>query len=305
MDEDVRTSLYRQDDTRQFLAYSTQMRANKPPPALNNDPPKQAPSSSASSTEVHDELAPLPVAPRRVSLPPRMHLHSSSTSPGIQSLSELMSSPPIPEDYENDRSYFPPFPSSQSPLVPSTPQTPDIFVPPKAASDSGIFAIARRSSTNRSPRIRNTGGILAPHGSFTSSRPRSSTTSSRSSVASSPSGRTPRIPSSHLQDQPEEMDPCERERLFKAAAKGDQLAMHQLGYRPPKLNHRHTLGSSGDIWGVSESTAPTSRKIPANNSPNTPTTSQSQSDLFSEAAHLASQSSATPYTSSRSRQSST
>ncbi|OCF42212.1 hypothetical protein I317_03947 [Kwoniella heveanensis CBS 569] len=222
-------------------------------------------SASASSTEINDQLTPLPTGygsqdrpplVRKSSLPPNLY-----QSPTLLSLSELMSSPPIPDNSsESSQSYFPPYSNQivsslagngESSYSPSAPRTPsDHGSPPKAASDSGTFISARR--LNKSPRIRNIDSVLAPHGSFTSARARSSTISSRSStVGSSRSGPTSSPGArSNAQDTLTEMDHKERERLFKAASKGDQLAMHRLGWRPPKMNHRHTLGATGDVWGA-------------------------------------------------------
>ncbi|OCF57497.1 hypothetical protein L486_04955 [Kwoniella mangroviensis CBS 10435] len=301
------------------------------PIALVNAPttPPDAPMSSSgsvTSTEVNDHLTPLPVHKtnqerpsfiRKSSLSPRMSAPPNFSSPPLPSLSELLVSPPLPDDYDQGQSYFPPFSQHASsssstqlattldlPLDSATsitdPRTPsDHGLPVKAASDSGTFAVSRRSSTTRSPRIKNTGGILAPHGSFTSSRSRSSTINSnspRSSITTVSAKTEPHSSSPH------EMDPREREKLFKAASKGDQLAMHRLGWRPPKLNHRHTLGSTEDIWGGYQppsntrrssgssqaSLPPTTSTSESTSSPVIPPTTNSytQSDLFSDAVNL-------------------
>ncbi|WVQ68316.1 uncharacterized protein L199_006523 [Kwoniella botswanensis] len=301
------------------------------PIALVNAPttPPDAPMSSGgsgSSTEINDHLTPLPKPKthqerpsfiRKSSLSPRMSALPNFSSPPLQSLSELLVSPPFPDDYDQGQSYFPPFSqhassSSSSQLTTTldfsldsatsipTPRTPsDHGLPVKAASDSGTFALARRSSTTRGPRIKNTGGILAPHGSFTSSRSRSSTISSnspRSSITTVSAKTEPHSSSPH------EMDPRESEKLFKAASKGDQLAMHRLGWRPAKLNHRHTLGSTEDIWGgyqppsstrrssgSSQASLPPTTSTPeSTSSPVIPPTTHSytQSDLFSDAVNL-------------------
>ncbi|WVR00058.1 hypothetical protein IAU59_007200 [Kwoniella sp. CBS 9459] len=286
---------------------------------------KYAPSSSASasSAEVNDQLTPLPTGygqqdrpslVRKSSLPSKIY-----QSPTLLSLSELMVSPPIPDDSsECSQSYFPPYPNhvvssasgyndAQNP--PSAPRTPsDHGPPPKAASDSGTFSSARRS--NRSPRIRNTDSALAPHGSFTSARARSFTINSRSSTVSSSRSGSNQSPGA--QEVPVEMDPKERARLFRAASRGDQLAMHRLGWRPSKLNHRHTLGATGDVWGASMSPTIGTRRSSGSSqtsefkSPNltsessgampspsaTPTSSRGQSDLFSDAVNLTLQSNA-------------
>ncbi|WWC90653.1 uncharacterized protein L201_005589 [Kwoniella dendrophila CBS 6074] len=293
--------------------------------------PPEAPMSSngsVSSNEINDHLTPLPrnmtnqdkpSLLRRSSHSPRLSAQFGFSSPTLPGLSELLVSPPLPDDYDQRQSYFPQFSqhasasSSHQPTAPSDPSldflttssspvTPsEPGLPLKAASDSGTFALSRRSSKNRSPKVRNTGGILAPHGSFTSSRSRSSTIHSNSSRSSV----TTRSAATEPYDSPHEMDPVQREKLFKAAAKGDQLAMQQLGWRPPKLNHRHTLGSSDNIWGVHAPTTTTRRSSgssqaslppiasddtpsPANPLPTPPAASASytQSDLFSDAVNL-------------------
>ncbi|WVF72859.1 hypothetical protein IAT40_007677 [Kwoniella sp. CBS 6097] len=304
-----------------------------PDPAASDRPTSPfstyAPSSSASasSTEINDQLTPLPTGYanqdrpaliRKASLPSNIY-----HSPTLLSLSELMVSPPIPDDSsECSQSYFPAYsnhalcPAAAGNNVPaypsSAPRTPsDHGLPPKAASDSGTFISAKRS--NRSPRIRNTDSVLAPHGSFTSARARSSTISSRASTVSSRSGPNSSPGArSNPQDTSMEMDPKERERLFKAASKGDQLAMHRLGWRPSITNHRHTLGATGDVWGASLSPTVGTRRSSASSqasgikSPDldaesstympsptaTSTPSREHSDLFSDAVNLTLQSNA-------------
>ncbi|WVW85563.1 hypothetical protein I302_107601 [Kwoniella bestiolae CBS 10118] len=304
------------------------------PIALPNGPitPPDASLSSGgsvSSTEVNDHLTPLPKGMtsherpafnRKNSFSPRLSAQHNFSSPPLPSLSELLVSPPIPDDYDQGQSYFPPFsqhstsstqhslaspdPGFDSSLSVSTPRTPsDHGLPIKAASDSGTFALARRTSKNRSPRIKNMGGVLAPHGSFTSSRSRSSTVNSGSS-RSSLTTITSAVTDPQSSASSHEMDPKEREKLFKAASKGDQLAMHRLGWRPPKMNHRHTLGSTEDIWGgyqppsstrrssgSSQASLPPAQPIDqiasSSNSTAIPRVkSYTQSDLFSDAVNL-------------------
>ncbi|WWC71514.1 uncharacterized protein I206_105472 [Kwoniella pini CBS 10737] len=303
-----------------------------PFPHGNTDGPPTPPettmssSESISSTEINDQLTPLPKNMtnsdrpsllRRNSSSPRMSPQPNFSSPTLPSLSELLVSPPLPDDYDRAQSYFPPFPkngsSSKSQLdyadlagttesSTSLPHTPsDGGLPIKALSDSGTYALIRRASKERSPRIRNQGGVLAPHGSFTTSRNRSSTINSNSSRSSlnTTTSITP-------QESPQEMSAQEREKLFKAAAKGDQLAMHRLGWRPVRPNHRHTLGSAEDIWGAMYSPTSTTRRSsnasqasltgqPSDQPPSpanidSPTTthqrSYTQSDLFSDAVNL-------------------
>nr|XP_018261539.1 uncharacterized protein I303_05977 [Kwoniella dejecticola CBS 10117]OBR83697.1 hypothetical protein I303_05977 [Kwoniella dejecticola CBS 10117] len=294
-------------------------------------PPDAAMSSSGSvsSTEINDHLTPLPrnmtnsdrpSLLRRNSSSPRMSTQPNFSSPTLPSLSELLVSPPLPDGYDHAQSYFPPYPKNGSsssnsqlalgemPVVADTassvPRTPsDPGLPIKAASDSGTYALRRRASKDRSPRIRNKGGVLAPHGSFTSSRNRSSTIHSNSSRSSI----TAVSPSTDPTDSPQEMSTQEREKLFKAAASGDQLAMHRLGWRPVRPNHRHTLGSAEDIWGAMYSPTSTTRRSsgssqaslsqialdetasPAPSSTPTPPTNQksyTQSDLFSDTVNM-------------------
>ncbi|KAK8854740.1 hypothetical protein IAR55_003479 [Kwoniella newhampshirensis] len=296
------------------------------------------PSSSAalSSTETNDQLAPLssfadqdrssvpqnPSGPSRYTIP--------LPSPILAGISELLAGPSHAPGFNS--SYFPPthpeYPkgsgrstrhrsiSSSRPYhqfvaqedgsarstfdPPITPTATDERPPIKAFSDSGL--IAKPARAKGSPRIRNTDSALAPHGSFTSSRMRASTNSSRSSPKSSHSakGAVPR------QATTEEMDPVEREQCFIAAAKGDQLAMYRLGYRPT-LQHRHSIGEVADVWGpalpssISSTTTatdtlslPTIPAKPASTSvqPDDPVPlpedvpTLSPSDLFADAASL-------------------
>ncbi|WVR07535.1 hypothetical protein IAU60_004577 [Kwoniella sp. DSM 27419] len=293
--------------------------------AASNRSYGRAPSSSASvsSTEGYDQLTPLPTS-SRADRPALLQAHTSLPrflpSPPLPSLSELMVSPSLPDENDGSQSYFPsmipdtvgsPKDISTGQLDPaSAPLTPsDCGLPPKAASDSGTFSTGGRP--RRNPRVRNTDAALAPHGSFTS-RARSSTISSRSSAGSSRS-----VTTSPSEYRVPEMDPVEREKLFKAASRGDQLAMHRLGWRPQSADRRHHLGSTQDIWGSSLSPSLGTRRSsqssqsPSHASPNsspiqgsTPPTAnkhsrRASSDLISDVVQLTLRSNARANTSAR------
>ncbi|WWD19115.1 hypothetical protein CI109_103573 [Kwoniella shandongensis] len=246
--------------------------------------PNAPPSCASSSTETNDQLGPLSGFADQDRTNSAQSSNASSRnqslyplpSPVLAGISELLAGPSHGPGYE--ASYFPPsyaeyskslgrsprhrsISSSKSyphPMLDSTnsdpydPQSPSYGLAQtptptderpqgKSASDSGLI-LRQTQRPMRSPRIRNTDAALAPHGSFTSSRQRSSTISSRASAKSSATNKN--VAAS--QNQLEEMDPVEREKWFRAAAKGDQLAMYKLGYRPAS-EHRHTLGSVGDV----------------------------------------------------------
>jgi len=138
-----------------------------------------------------------------------------------------------------------------TPLLPS----PDADDPPQIKSrhppsetDSSPSSISRGRS---SPRVRNTGTLLAPHGSFTSARAISfSSTGSRSSGTSSESADT-----SHTSHRPKPviapivMDAAERIALERSAAKGDQ-ASYRLGRTGTATAPRYTIGSVDNVLGI-------------------------------------------------------
>lgn len=180
------------------------------------------------STESTDELTPLPE-----DRTPSWFANHTRTSPG---LSELMSGGPREEDW-----YFSPSHSESSTRTSSRWESPSSRTTPPSHTSAQT---AQSKSSGRSPRIKNTGKVLAPHGTFTSRKvaPASPQTESVSSHES-----VPALPV----DEPE-MSEEERAALKKAAKKGDQLAMYRLGWLAHKAESRYSLGAVNNIWGPVE-----------------------------------------------------
>ena len=123
---------------------------------------------------------------------------------------------------------------------------------PRPLSESGSSPSGRSSGT-RSPRVRNGDGILAPHGSFTSARSRTSLSSISRSGGTSDEDlaaaiRTPLRAIIH-----DEAHANEVTELEKSAASGDQLALYRLGRNNSVSVPRHTLGRAVNIWGSATS----------------------------------------------------
>ena len=120
---------------------------------------------------------------------------------------------------------------------------------PRPSSDFGP-STSRSSPGTRSPRIQNDGFVLAPHGSFTSARTASFSSSSSRSPGTSSGSR-----GSHdaYQHQPVAqvlpMDVEVRNALERSAAQGDQLATYRLGRAETGVLPRYTIGSVETVWG--------------------------------------------------------
>ena len=105
----------------------------------------------------------------------------------------------------------------------------------------------------RSPRIQNTGGVLAPHGSFTTAR-------APKKKKERPPKMAPASDSQLYVGNMRKMDlsekalavQAERDALEQAARSGDQLAMYRLGWvaELPR-GQRYNIGSIEDVWGPS------------------------------------------------------
>ena len=173
-----------------------------------------------------------------------------------------------PPAYSPFRSFYGEFPGSHrravsvdhSPLVgldnkdddDDRPERADIPVNTgrSALSDTGVSVSSVREEV-KGPRVRNGGAILAPHGSFTSARPRSVISNSPpSSVASSDSGSRRSTDTNSVIGR-DEMEVEERNALERSAAKGDQLAVYRLGRTESPNAPRHTIGSVENVWGAS------------------------------------------------------
>lgn len=133
--------------------------------------------------------------------------------------------------------------ASRSPTPPATSSVPSFTPEARTAS----------ASRNTSPRIRNAGQILAPHGTFTSAVKRPSLgESSRSSATTSTGSRqshdTAQV--AHRPPSANTMDAGERAALLRAARTGDQLALYRLGMRPDRVEQRYSLGNVEDVWGA-------------------------------------------------------
>ena len=145
-------------------------------------------------------------------------------------------------------------PNGHSDSAPSRPPAQPVHPSsaPYAPSDLGSCSSAAGSGT-RSPRVRNmSGGVLAPHGSFTSvKRPFGASRSYSSGYSFSNSdGHWADAERSPASEPP---DPMERRSWQLAAQRGDQLAMIKLGWqRSAQRSHSHSLGSVEDIWGPNE-----------------------------------------------------
>ena len=245
--------------------------------------PSSATPSGTSSSEAHDLLGPLPqsqyaadvaadraeqrASSSRNKLPARLPLPSPPASWGM---SELISGSPY---HTGGDSYFAPMYSDSPPLARSGSQsrrTPPYSpfrsyygdtgrhqragsIDPRPDSDSSTprpasdVSPSPSKNSRKSPRVRNTGPVLAPHGSFTSVKVRTPTGSTQSSVASAASDSQLYMGPVRT---PDDIAPAELEALKRAAEKGDQLAMYRLGWRPDTPHdRRYVLGSVEDVWG--------------------------------------------------------
>ena len=203
------------------------------------------------SGESTDELTPLPNDGEARGASSPSWYPPSHTSPG---LSQLMSSSADP--HEEDW-YFSPVHSESSGTAtrtssrwqasPASSRT----TPPSQTSGS-------KSGGVRSPKVKNTGKVLAPHGTFTSRKaPVAAPSSMPSPSGASGSSRHSRESSRSSREVPHvveeaEMTPEERRALEKAAKKGDQLAMYRLGWLAHRAESRHSLGQVDDVWGPTE-----------------------------------------------------
>lgn len=213
--------------------------------------------SISSSSEAHDRLAPLPSRSKH-SLPrefasspakstkspqnPQTSRFSGSSiplpSPPALGLSELLIG--SPSERSSQTSYFPVHkqkPIDSSPVshaaetqITSGPQSPT----------SSASSVPRQS-----PRIRNEGSILAPHGTFTSARPTAKQSRRQTTIAFSDS-----VLQCGRYIDPLSVLPSEVEDLRAAAMKGDQLASYRLGWRSESLaGQQHRVGTVEGVWG--------------------------------------------------------
>lgn len=187
------------------------------------------------------------------------HRRSSSSSSPTMGLSELMSS---------SDGYFSPVHSETSSTSKASSRwhhqlssTDSSYTTPTSISGSACDSVG---TGTRSPRVRNTGGVLAPHGTFTSRvapgspshvylpalpSPSGASDRSRSSQSSRSSRpQSPRQAAAPVLDQPA-FSPEEFKSLTRAARKGDQLAMLRLGWIHRSGEQRHALGSVENVWG--------------------------------------------------------
>jgi hypothetical protein len=249
--------------------------------------------SASASGEAADELGPLPgtatVAlsnrpkiPRLASLPANLATHLPLFSPQ-RGISELLSGSPYTPatDYFSSSHSEPPS-LSRSGSIRRSPYSPFISyygdlstagrrsssaeqtdalaasrspTPPAISSVQSFTPEAPVASPlrNTSPRIRNTGQILAPHGTFTSSVKRpslgeSSRSSATTSIGSRQSHDTAQV--AHHPSPADTMDAGEHAALLRAARTGDQLALYRLGMRPDRVEQRYSLGNVEDVWGA-------------------------------------------------------
>ena len=200
------------------------------------------------SGESTDELTPLPADAGPS--PPSWFAGHTRTSPG---LSELMSSQPGPHEADW---YFSPIHSESSTRTSSRWQA-----SPASSRTTPPSAVSKDSKGPRSPRVKNTGKVLAPHGTFTSRRviadtqaPPLSSGESGASGTSARSRHSQNSRSSLRVDAIEEPKLTEEERiaLEKAAKRGDQLAMYRLGWLALRPDPRYSLGAVDDVWGPVE-----------------------------------------------------
>lgn len=249
--------------------------------------------ASPASGEAADELGPLPGTatvglsnrpkiPRLASLPANLATHLPPFSPQ-RGISELLSGLPYTPatDYFSSSHSEPPS-LSRSGSIRRSPYSPFISyygnlssagrrsssaeqndalaasrwpTPPAISSVQSFTPEARAASPSRntSPRIRNTGQILAPHGTFTSSvKRRSLGESSRSSATTSTGSRQSRDTAQVAQrsSPADSMDAGEHAALLRAARTGDQLALYRLGMRLDRVEQRYSLGNVEDVWGA-------------------------------------------------------
>lgn len=202
-------------------------------PLNKHDSARSAP-SIASSSEAHDLVGPLP--PSRPTMHERRQSRSRISdlpplplpSPPAMGLSELMSG--SPHTPGNEDSYF----STARISATRRPST-----RPSSDKASSFRSDGSTSGARKSPQVQNQ-GVLAPHGSFTTSRPR---LVSQEQVVSDSQLYLGNMRSS-LPDEPR------RAALEQAAQKGDQLAMYRLGWRGGAVTgQRHHLGSIDAVWG--------------------------------------------------------
>ncbi|ORX38462.1 hypothetical protein BD324DRAFT_649828 [Kockovaella imperatae] len=158
---------------------------------------------------------------------------------------------------ENSRpsSHQRPLSAEQSLLFDGTPSPSSVYEiyehpTPKPPSDPASSPSHESRSSRKSPRVRNVGPVLAPHGSFTSTKSRRTPPGSTRSSANSAVSDPQQYAAAHRNTVPDGMTPDEADALRRAAAKGDQLAMYRLGWRADTpLDKRYVLGSVEDVWG--------------------------------------------------------
>jgi hypothetical protein len=235
------------------------------PAALDRRPslPRNPPSTSRS------------LAPPRIPLPspPAMGLSEllsgTSLTPGADTCyfsahhSEPSSGSRRTPHYSPFRSYYGDLPKSEldrssviqgetasetldNGLRPEAKSSPSARRPTSDTASSRSFPF---NQGKRDPHVQNNDGVLAPHGSFTSSRPAKAEKPFRRPGAPASDSQlylgTSRKPARDMDDQ-------KRQALEKAAAKGDQLAMYRLGWRADTPSgQRYNLGSVETVWGPS------------------------------------------------------
>lgn len=227
--------------------------------------------SISSSSEAHDRLAPLPSRSNKHSLPrqfasspaksnkspqnPQTSRFSGSTiplpSPPALGLSELLIG--SPSERSSQTSYFPVHKQKQIESISSHPipvsssesHAAESQITSGPQSPTSSEAASSSSVPRRSPRIRNEGSILAPHGTFTSARPPAKQSRRKTTIAFSDS-----VLQCGRYIDPLSVLPSEVEELRAAAMKGDQLASYRLGWRSESLaGQQHRVGTVEGVWG--------------------------------------------------------
>jgi hypothetical protein len=202
------------------------------------------------NNESNDKLTPLPDDDRAGPAPPLWVVNHTRTSPG---LSELMSSQASPREEDW---YFSPAHSESSTRT-STRTSSRWQASPASSRTTPPSADSKEpKKANRSPRVKNTGKVLAPHGTFTSRK-----ATPMVAALPSPSGESSHSHHSsrssrsreHLDaiENPELTD-AERCALEKSAGRGDQLAMYRLGWLAHRPGTRYSLGLADHVWGPVE-----------------------------------------------------
>ena len=119
----------------------------------------------------------------------------------------------------------------------------------RTPSESGSLASSGSNQSTRSPRVKNK-GVLAPHGSFTSARSRTSSVDKLRKIAGAASDSALYVGNMRRQPVVDGIEEPAKDALRAAAMKGDQLAMYRLGWKADTpAGQKYRIGSIESVWG--------------------------------------------------------